>query len=182
MLEDPKRFVQDFNTALTARQQINLANAQRPLYEAQAQQARQLAATADADMFNRYGAEIDNIVNKIPVEQRTSDMYKEVTRYVKGLHVDELVEERSKELAATYQQVEDVTYSTPEGSVRASDNVWDKLGATDFGKRLIDTVGKQGIIAHCEKSGTPLKEYVEQATKTNVRFSAKGGWDRNIVE
>jgi hypothetical protein len=183
VLEDPAKFVNDFNAAVQYQAAGNIANAAGPIYQAQAAQARALAENRHADTFNRYGAEIQNVVNMVPVDKQTVDMYDEVVRYVKGLHVDELVQERAAELAATSQPIsETVSYSLPDGGSTTGNDLQEKLGTTPLGQRLLNDLGWDGIRQHCKQSGTDVTKYVDDVLKSNVHFTGKGGWISNLVE
>ena len=72
------------------------------------QMARQLAAQGlyanikneHADMFKRWGSEIDNEIRKLPVEYWTYESLNTIVKMVRANHVDELVAEKAQRLAS----------------------------------------------------------------------------------
>ena len=84
------------------------------LYEAQAQIARNQAALADPDAFNRWGPEIDMTLNQIPPQQRTPDIVAKAVALVKGNHAAEIQQE-----ALNTAVEEEIKRRTAAGALRS---------------------------------------------------------------
>lgn len=70
----------------------------------QAAMAHYIARKEHTTAFDKYGPEIEAELSRLPAEARTLDNIKVVVDLVRGRHVDDLVEERARELAATMGQ------------------------------------------------------------------------------
>ena len=51
--------------------------------------------------FSKYGRELDALIARVPVEQRTIDNLQTCVKMIRGEHLDEIVSERAQQLAAT---------------------------------------------------------------------------------
>ena len=60
--------------------------------------ARAQAASAHADAFQRWGPEVDILIQSMPIEQRTYEMYEQAVNVVRGRHADELANETAERL------------------------------------------------------------------------------------
>lgn len=69
--------------------------------QANAALALTMARQQHADTFRRYGPEIESELARVPVHLRTLDNLTTIVDVVRGRHVNELAEEKARELAAT---------------------------------------------------------------------------------
>lgn len=66
----------------------------------QAQTIRALAGQQYADDFKRWAPEIDTAMANVALEHRTLDNYEKVVQFVRGKHLNELIEERARQMMA----------------------------------------------------------------------------------
>ena len=141
-----------------------------------AQGARSQAAMAYAKEFTKYGPEIDNEVAKVPVNQRTVDLYRYAVDIVKGRHVDEIAEERVRERMAGLPMAErsmgGASGTTPTGLVD-----WEKLPPTVKDKWQRAGITEATIREDCAKWGISPEKFLEMTMSNQViSETPDGGW------
>jgi hypothetical protein len=141
-----------------------------------AQGARAQAAMASQKEFAKYGPEIDNEVAKVPVAQRTVDLYRYAVDIVKGRHVDEIAEERVRERMAGLPMAER-SMGGASGSVATGLVDWEKLppGIKDKWQRA--GITEATIREDCAKWGMTPEKFLEMTVGGQViSETPDGGW------
>ena len=115
-----KRYLQQASQQYVAPQlaQVHTANASMAL---------NLIQSRYGEEFKRYGAEIHGLIAGMPLESRTVDNLERVIKFVRGEHVDQLIEEkaeaRARELAG--QMGSGLRSSgAPSGTLPPADNTF----------------------------------------------------------
>lgn len=98
-LSTPSQAAQQWGQNLTQQWQQQGQQQLQRVWESNAQTARALAEQRDPEAFNRYGPEIDLLIQQIPVDQRTPQIIQQAVSMVRGNHVDDLARERAEQLA-----------------------------------------------------------------------------------
>jgi hypothetical protein len=141
-----------------------------------AQGARAQAATAYTKEFAKYGPEIDNEVAKVPVAQRTVDLYRYAVDIVKGRHLDEEVESRLRERMAGLPMAErsmgGASGTTPTGLLD-----WEKLPPLVKDKWQRAGITEATIREDCAKWGMTPEKFLEMTVGGQViSETPDGGW------
>lgn len=110
-IENPAAATQQYGDYLY---QQKIAPELQAVKQATAQQARQMAQMQYADEFKRWGPQIVGELNKLPLESQTPEMIQAVIKYIRGDHVDELVDER---LASRAQELQDTNTLRADGTL-----------------------------------------------------------------
>lgn len=157
------------------RQQQTIAQIAAPI----AQQLASTSATlsrrdpANADVAEKWWAEVDALVAPIPAEMRTQQLYDQAAKLVRSNHLDEIANERAQRLAAASTGVEGVTRITnPDGTVTTQDAggpAWDKIKSTPLGARMIERYGRAKVEKAAAAFGG-LDKYADMLSKSRTDF------------
>lgn len=186
MVTDPDQWQRQFSQNVQAQTAQMLQQAGTPLYHAQAATAKHLSRTAEAETWKRYGAEIEGLMSRVPLAQQASpDVWNQAARIVKSNHLDEIVQERAKSLAATLGSVEQGGHSTTLGNAPSSEAM-QKIRDSDYGqKNLADYSDAQIHDVAVNKMGYKnLEEYANIVAGTNIISNPKNRgewWNRDLV-
>lgn len=178
LYSDPEKSLEKFAAMQQAEmgQQVGqtIGNVLTPLYHAQAASAREIAKTDDRDLWNKYGSEIEQVVNALPLAQRANpEAYKAAAKIVRGNHFEEIATERAQAIAAQASSgVEGGYGGTSYPTTGGEGAVVEKLKESDYGKQLVEKYGPRGVIKHLEKmteaDGTTPMQFAEMAARTKV--------------
>lgn len=166
-----------FEKALDA----NVASRFAPMFEGMAasiaQGARAQAAIVHAKAFEKYGPEIDNEVAKVPIGQRTVDLYRYAVDIVRGRHVDDVVEERVRERMAGLPGAERSTGGASGAAASSGLLDWEKLPPTVKDKWQRAGITEAEIREDCAKWGIRPEKFLEMTLANQVVFETPdGGW------
>lgn len=166
-----------FEKALDA----NVASRFAPMFEGMAasiaQGARAQAAIVHAKAFEKYGPEIDNEVAKVPIGQRTVDLYRYAVDIVRGRHVDDIAEERVRERMAGLPGAERSTGGASGAAAPSGLLDWEKLPPTVKDKWQRAGITEAEIREDCAKWGIRPEKFLEMTLANQVVFETPdGGW------
>lgn len=166
-----------FEKALEA----NVTTRFAPMFEGMAasiaQGARAQAAIVHQKEFSRWGPEIDNEVAKVPIGQRTVDLYRYAVDIVRGRHVDDIAEERVRERMAGLPGAERSTGGASGGVVTGGLLDWDKLPPMVKDKWQRAGVTEATIREDCAKWGLTPEKFLEMTLGNQViSETPDGGW------
>lgn len=171
---DPEEYQRQLRASLqqevtqSVLQQVNQAAI--PLMQQNAAMARHAAASdkRNAEIFERYGAEIDNMLSNIPYHMRTKEMYDKAVGFVKAEHFDDLMKEeiqRRTPAGDGLARSDDYGAPAPDGAASA----FERLAKSPYGSYLLKNNTKADIVAHAKQRGMKLDDYVELVERTGAR-------------
>lgn len=169
VITDPKAYQQQLTAFLTEQQNATLAAAAAPVYGQLSTFAREMSKndSANKDIWQKYGSEIDQMVTAVPQHQRTKELYDQAIVMVKGRHLDEISAERAAKIASAGTGVARSGGGSASDDIEESGDVWSKIEATPMGAAALKVAGKKGILA-AVRSGAykSLEEYAGLAAKS----------------
>lgn len=143
--------------------------------QAQAQQnastIRALAQSQYAGDFQRWGPEINGHLAQIPMERLTLDNIEKVVKFVRGNHVDEIAQEKARQLLATGALGE---RSTGANGVPVGTNGLEMQKLPGEYKALMEKHGltESQVRDFCHKNGMSLEQWVGQIAENKMFTSA----------
>lgn len=180
MLEDPAEWQRRFAHGLAQNQAAQLAQVAMPVLSQQAETAAWMSRQDPKrkDIWEKYGHEVDALVAQTPVHMRTKALYDKAVDLVKGEHADEIAEAKIAERLAAMRETSTVGAGdgyggSPAGTAGAS-AVWDKVGTSEYGRYMLEQVGKSGIAEHCRREGIKLEQFAEQISRSRTRVPNAG--------
>jgi hypothetical protein len=171
-----KAFEKAFGSALEANVTARFAPMLDGMAQSVAQSARAQAAMVFSKEFGKFGPEIDNEVAKVPVAQRTPDLYRYAVDIVRGRHVDELAEERMRERMAALPMAErsmgGAAGVTPSGLLD-----WNTLPPNVKDKWQRAGITEATIREDCAKWGMSPEDFLKMTLNNQViSETPDGGW------
>ena len=184
--DDPEAWQQAVLQRARAESQLMLNQAAMPVLQQANETAKALSKLDHKDVWDAYGHEIEATLSALPPNvPRSKQLYDEAVALVRGKHADEIADAKAQaiaerklaEMGATASATN--TISTGQRTINTNDSVWNKFEQSDFGKNLLATVGKAGILRAVETAGWDLNEYAEQvaANKSSFHPNRKGVWN-----
>lgn len=100
---DPPTYARQAQAYNDARFSTMIQQAAQPILAGNAQNARTLSQLDPkyAEVWRRWGNEIDIQANNLPVEMRNKQAYDLIAKHVKSDHIEELSEERAQQILTT---------------------------------------------------------------------------------
>lgn len=127
------------------------------------------------DMFQKYGPEIDSVLARVPVENRTLDIVEHAVKLVRGNHVDEIADERAKQKMAQMGGMTERADGSGAGGPGVTSSTVDltKLpnGLADMAKREGLTI--QQVQDSCKAMGMTTENWMKMAQEQKL-FSSTG--------
>jgi len=166
-----------FEKALEANVQQRFAPMLGEMAAGLASSARAQAATTWTKEFSKYGPEIDAEVVKVPVGQRTVDLYRYAVDIVRGRHVSELAEELAQQKLAGLPGAERATGGAMSGAPVAGAIDWTKL-PPGIAKKWRDAgITEATIREDCAKWGMTQEKFLEMTMNNQfISETPDGGW------
>lgn len=155
--------------------QAEFQAAATPYIESMLQQnatmARQMAQQRFATDFSKYGPEIDAYMAKVPVGQRSLDLYEGTVKLVRGSHVEDLAQERVRELLAQGGGLE-----RSSGAVPGSPGGPSGLDLTKLGDGMAEVAKARGLTVEmvrdfCKANHMTTDQWMAMAQNNQVLTS-----------
>ena len=129
MIADPAEYQRQYEVYTDARLAQTLAQVAAPIAYSMADTGKALsqANSEVADVWKRWGPEVESLVAHIPPGNRNRAMWDQAAKFVRSNHVDELVEEKAREKAAQFGSAP-ATEGSSFGAPPAASNGSDVLG------------------------------------------------------
>lgn len=127
---------------------------------------------ANADVAEKWWAEVEALVAPIPAQMRTTALYDQAVKMARSNHIDEIAEARLQARLAAGTGIEGVTQRTNADGSPAADPegaAWDKLKATPMGAQMIERYGKGKVMAAAKAMGG-IDRYAEMVGKSKTAF------------
>jgi len=178
MYSDPAEYQRQYDAYVEARFNAQLTQLAAPVLQQNADTARELSKMgAYADVWRRWEPEIEQQLAGIPTHQRTKQLYDQAALLVRGLHAEELANERAQQMLASRDTGTESTHGAggapPASPGDALDEAWDS-GHPFFEKAKSYGMSKERIREHCARSGISVADYVKNATLGTVVQSPSG--------
>lgn len=175
-LTDSKGYQDKLTSYFNSMQDQRLAQYAAPVFGQLATQSRELSKKdpENTDVWTKYGAEIDAVVNAVPPQARTKELYDQAAVMVRGKHVKEIATEMAEKMAANTSGIARAS-SDGDASIEdaGSNDVWEKIAATPLGKHTMDTLGKKGILTAIRKGVyKDLDDYAAQVGRSKSKVSS----------
>jgi hypothetical protein len=177
-LTDPQSYQNKMAAYFQAQTAQQIAAVAQPFAAQLADTARTLSKSnaENADVWNKYGSEIDATVQNIPSHLRTQALYDNAVIMVRGRHWKDFAAEQASRLASAGTGVERSTAGTA-GSEEPSGNsdIWQNIEATSIGRATVEAIGKRGIMRNVGpgKAYKTLEDYAAAVSKSKSRTEAK---------
>ncbi len=179
--EEWRRQFDEYNRATTQNMIREVAGRySQPLMESQAQTARELSRRdpALADVWQRFGHEIDREMAKAPMEQRTQANYSMICDMVRGRHFDELMKERDAAPASAANAT--ATGSAPDsasGAEPPAQTPIDGLFESDsfYARRLRESgISKSALRERLTKMQITEEDWVKEVESGGIVLTSDG--------
>jgi len=184
---EPEKAQQLFQQQLLGQVQQYINQAGQPLLYGQASTAKALSKQdpKNAEVWKDYGREIESLMSRVPVgNQIGKEMWDQAVNIVKANHVDELVNKKAMEVAASMGGTEKGrTVGGKSLSAPQSDAIT-KIRESDFGKARLSHYSDSKIIEQAKKMGNTVDEYAKMVTSTRIvsHPDKPGEWiNKNLV-
>jgi hypothetical protein len=125
-LTDPQAATQQYVTGMYQQQ---VAPDLQQTWMQNASNARELVRMNEREMFDKYGPEIDQMINQMDIRQRTPENIRTAVRLVRSDHLDELVKQQTK---AELSRMQDQGVMRADGSVTPSPTGVSSQDGVDF--------------------------------------------------
>lgn len=186
LLTDPKAWQQGFETRVAQYVNAALGNAAVPVLQQLSDTLETQARNdpANADVVDKYWGDVTQLVAQVPPTQRSAALYREAVTLVRGKRFDELAAAKAAQLAAAGTGIEGVSGSGAPGGSDPQAEVWQRIEATELGKRQIATSGRDGFRRAVAAMGETLESYAEKLSKTATTFDTNkpGTWQTQLVK
>ena len=180
----------DFVDGRTFRQGLNVAAQQFAPYlqssiDLASSTALGLAQSQHEDVFKRYGPEIHAELSKLPRAQWTLDNVKVVVDYIRGRHVNEIAEERARQMIANGESsFRSGGASGLPGSQTIQSN---PLESEELPAEYRALLRKQGITRDtvrefCRSNGMTEDQWYKMAAKTGDAIISEGARGGPVIE
>ncbi len=190
ILSDPEGWQRDLVGNLAgAMQQVQNTNT-AATFDALSVSAKHLSRSDPkvSPVWDKYGTEIETLASSGAIDPRlrgSKDFWDKAAKVVQAEHLDEIVAERAQTLAT---EMRSSGVESGAGSYGASDpdqtTAMEKLRASAWGKKLLDSYGERGVLRNVEKLGVTLDKYAEMAAGTNVIINPHNPsewWNRDLM-
>lgn len=131
-----------------------------------------------ADVWKRWGPEIELKIASIPREQRTIMLYDQAAALVKADHVEEIARERAEQLAGTsFGAGTERSPSSAVGSNTAASDPLEAAFAGDhpfFAKARAEGLTPARVRTFLEQTGRTVEDYIASATRGSVVVNPAG--------
>ena len=176
-LTDPAGYQQKMANYFAAQTAQQIAAVAQPFAAQLADTARTLSKSnaENAEVWNKYGSEVDSMVQNIPSHLRTQALYDNAVVMVRGRHWKDFASEQATRLAAAGTSVERSTAGSDAGDEPSGNgDTWSKIEGSSIGAATIAAIGKRGIMRNINKGVyKSLEAYAEAVTKSKSRTEAK---------
>jgi hypothetical protein len=172
---DPNAVLQQMRGQIGQDVQQYVQSVGAPLYQSQAATAKQLSRNdpQHADTWKRWGSEIEGLMSKVPLAQQTSsEVWNQAAKIIQSQHLNEIIAERAKDMAATMGSIEQGGTSTAPGTAAASPDL-QRIRESDYGKKHLEGYTDNEITNIVSKTGDTLKQFADYCEGTNVIYHPK---------
>jgi hypothetical protein len=174
-ITSPQEYQEQLVAAIRKQQQQDLYQAAQPVFTQTAESARTLSSMDPkwGSVWEKYGKEIDNEVQGVPVQQRTKQLYDRAAELIYARHSDDIIEERAKARAQEMLE-QGLGTASPSASgydaPAGQDDHWAKFEQTPLGRKLLDRLGKRKILDYCKADNISLEQYADLVSESRVEF------------
>ena len=179
ILTNPEEYQRQLESRINTQQATNLATAAQPIINAQADTARFMSQhdKKHEETWDRWERDIDMQVTHIPANLRTKALYDQAAKIVRADHVDELIDEKAKNLASAGLGLDTGSTFLGEPSMHNQGNsdVWAKFEKSAVGRNMLKTLGKRKIAEMCEVSGDSLEDYADMVANNRADIDPQRG-------
>lgn len=167
---DPGKAEKNLEARFHQMMQQYAQQATAPLAQSSAEAAKHLSRTdpTNKDVWDKFGEEVEMLVSNVhPTYKANKALWDQAAKIVKGNHIDELVQEKASELAASGVGVEGGSSGGELGSGGGGGRLAE-LRETDYGRELIEKFGEAGVLRNMEKMGESVESFTAKAKNTHI--------------
>jgi len=152
----------------------------QPIYQGQASLAKSGSQNDPryADIWKKYGTEIDRLMAKVPVQNTINkEVWDQAAKLIKSEHADEIISERAQQMLANLP-VTETGQRTVASLPEAQSNALQKIRESDYGKNHLDYLSDAQLLEQAKKMGNSIDEYADMVASTHVISHPKkpGEW------
>lgn len=178
MYSDPAEYQRQYDAYIDQRSAQRMQQFAMPFMQNQAELVRNAAINdpAFADVWKRYGPEVEAELEGIPLEQRTKPMYDKAAAIVRGNHWKDFAREEAEKLAASgigFTERSTGVAGMPSVQQDALDAAWES-GHPYFEDMKRNGIDRQQIRGMLAKTRTRVEDYVKNAQSGELIVTPSG--------